>query len=82
MQWFKNPWISQWVKFIYFWHDILYYYVSIWIIVIVHDYIILKAFQIFKKMGKFNESTSYNVLCVFLNILSSLDPSKLFHVSS
>jgi hypothetical protein len=66
----------------YFWDDILYYYVSIWIIIIVHDYIILKEFQIFFKMGKFNESTSYNVLCVFLNILSSLNPSKLFHMFS
>jgi hypothetical protein len=69
-------------KNLFFWHDILYYYVSIWIIIIVHDYIILKELQIFLKMGKFNESTSYNVLCVFLNILSSLNPSKLFHMFS
>jgi len=69
-------------KNLFFWHDILYYYVSIWIIIIGQDNIILKAFQIFYKMGKINESIDYNVLCVFLNILSSLDPSKLFHMFS
>lgn len=42
----------------FFNHDISYYFVKVWII-IVHDFIILKAFQVIFKI-KNSENTSHN----------------------
>lgn len=56
----------------FFGHDIVYYYVMVWIIL----YMIICYFEsisnIFKN-DKNNENIGYNVLCMFLNILNSLD---------
>jgi hypothetical protein len=57
-----------------------YYNVYVWIN-IVHDYAILKAFQIISQM-KNNKNMDCNVFEMFLNILYSLDPFQLVsHVS-
>jgi hypothetical protein len=37
---------------IFFYHDISYYYVKVWILILVHDYVILKAFQVHYKKKK------------------------------
>jgi len=56
---------------IFFYHDISYYYVKVWILIFVHDYVISKAVQV-HFLKKNNENTSCNVFCMVFNILYSL----------
>jgi hypothetical protein len=55
------------VVLIFIFHDILYYYVKVCII-IAHNYLILKAFRILSKVEK-NESINYNALYVCFKYL-------------
>jgi hypothetical protein len=64
MWWIKNLGFLYWLKFFFFGHEILQYYVKFWINI--HDYIILKHLKSFIKWKE--KKTSYN----FLNILYSL----------